>query len=133
MAKFNGMLGKFKKLDIFGIPVQLHFNKSPKFKSNFGAFLTLIVLTISFYFLINQIIGWFSLEIATTISSNETLSVSGMLNENRNISYILTNSNYSIYFAVYAILPDSTWLTHQELERYLTFSYEYSETGLFFK
>lgn len=114
---------------MFGIPIQLNFNKRQKFRSNFGAFLSILLLGLSFYFLITQIAGWFTIEVSTTVYSNESFSVSGLLKENRTISYTLTNKNYSIYFAIYAILPDST-LSYKELEKYFTIYYEYSDSGI---
>ena len=81
MAKISRYLNAFKNLDMFGIPIQLNFNKRPKFRSNFGAFLSVLVLGVSFYFLITQIVGWFSIEVSTTIYSNESFSVSGLLND----------------------------------------------------
>lgn len=129
MSKMSRCLNAFKNLDMFGIPIQLNFNKRHKFRSNFGAFLSLLVLGVSFYFLITQIAGWFSIEVSTTIYSNESFSVSGIVKENRTISYTLTGKNYSIYFAVYAVLPNST-LSHKDLEKYFTIGYEYSDTGI---
>ena len=118
---------KFKQIDIFGRPVSLCINEKEKFKSHFGAFISIIMMGISLYFTINLIIGWFQINNSTVIYSNENYSVTSILNENRSIEYVFDNKNYYIYFAVYAILPDKSELTYTELERYFNIEYRYGK------
>ena len=129
MDCLNKFINLFKFLDIFGIPIQLNFKQKIKYKSNFGAFISLIVIGVSCYFLINQLLDWFQVVISTTINSSENFSVAGLLNDNTTIEYTLDSKNYALYFGVWATLPDLTQLSYQKLERYLTIEYRYSETG----
>lgn len=122
-------LNILKFLDIFGIPIQLNFKQKIKYKSNFGALISLLVFAASFYFLIKLLLDWFQADVSTTINSSENFSVAGLLTNNITIEYTLDYKNYAIYFGIWATLPDLTELSYKELEKYFTIEYKYSETG----
>lgn len=89
MGKFKKIKNFIKYFDIFGIPIQLNFRKTNKYKSTFGAFISLIVLATSFYFLINEILSWFLVDTSITINSSENFSAGSLLKDNRSIEYYL--------------------------------------------
>ena len=129
MSYLNKILNQFKFLDIFGINVQLNYKQKIKYRSNFGAFLSLLVLAVSFYFLIKQFLDWFQVNVSTTVNSSESFSVSKLLNDNLSIEYTLDQKNYAIYFAIYASFPNEDDRNYKELDKYFTIEYLYSERG----
>ena len=122
-------LKHFKSLDVFSVPVQLHFKRKSNFKSTFGALVSLIIFGLALFFLIKTMMAWFSIQVSTTIYSSENHSFISLLNENRSIEYTFDNTNYGLYFAVYATLPDSTVLSYKNLANYFQIDYLYSFTS----
>ena len=129
MEKSKGFFSFLKTLDIFGITIQLFFEGKRKYKSYFGSFISLLIISISCYFFISQLKSWYNIESSTIIYSNENYSVRNLLDSNSSFKYKLDNYNYNLYFAIYAILPDSSRLTYKQLSKYLTIRYIYSKSG----
>lgn len=127
MEKIKSYFSIFKHVDMFGVPIQLFFNEKRKYKSYFGAIVSTAVLVLSLYILISQLKSWLNRENSSTIYSVENFSVQSLLNQNRSIEYNLTNINYNIYFVVRADLPNSTILRNEQLRRYFTINYKYTE------
>lgn len=129
MEKSKSFFSFLKALDIFGITIQLFFEGKRKYKSYFGSIISILIITISCYFFISQLISWYNVESSTVIYSNENYSVRNLLDTNSSYKYQLDNYNYNLYFAIYAILPNSSRLTYKQLSKYLTIRYIYSKSG----
>lgn len=123
----NGYL--FKYFDLFGIPIQLNFDEKRRYRSYVGAFFSLILFSLSMSLLIFQLVKWYNMSTSTVIYSTENFSINNIFAENRNMTYELNYSNYNIYFAIYAILPDLTSLNFKELANYIDIQIKYSESG----
>ena len=124
MKKFR-KVKYIKLLDLFGRPVFLSINGDSKYRSYFGAILSIFVTGLSLFFLSKLLISWFSYEYSSTITSSENFSVANLLKENKTILYEFNNQNYYIYFVVYAKHPNGT-LNYKSLAKYLNIEYRYS-------
>ena len=120
MPRAKDFIKLFQSLDLFSIPIELNFNKKNRFQSKFGAFVSLFIIAASLYFSIKQLVGWFKLEVPTTISASDNISTAMLINENRSIEYTLDYKNYGVYFVMWAIFPNYTQLSYRELKNYFT-------------
>lgn len=119
----------FKYADIFGVPIELYFHGSRRYRSYSSALISTFIIAFSLYLLCLQLIGWNNIDNSTTIYSTENFSVTSLLTENRSIEYTLNSENYNIYFAVWATLPNGNELNYIDLAKYFQIQYKYSPTG----
>ena len=126
MKHLRPFLTKMKIFDIFGRSVGIYINESPKYRSFFGAFISISILGLSLAFLTNLIVAWAHIDNSTTINSTENYSITNLLLENRSIIYDFTKSNYYIYFAVSVQFPNQTVLNYHQLEKYFQIEYRYA-------
>ena len=118
----------FKKLDLFGVNVNIYFDNQTKFKSKFGGFVSLIILTIILFTFGNNILDWKNYKNARIISSLQSRSVTELVSQNLNYTYQLNPNNYYVYFS--PILSLSTGnLPYSEMLKYFTFNYQYHDAN----
>ena len=117
---FQTFLYYFTKLDIYGRNVELYINSQTKVRSKLGAFLSLMIFSLSFYILIQNFKSWYNNEKLQVISSSQSYSVAELLNNNKNLEYNLNNENYNLYFVLTAVMDDGNVLKHDELTKYFT-------------
>lgn len=113
----------FKCFDIYGQNVNLYINKSPKLRSACSGLISLAIIVLISYTLMGVIVSWMNLEKMRVITSELSLSVSQILDQNENYKYELSFTNYNLYFSVRAFLPNGTVLINQQLQNYFSYNF----------
>lgn len=116
-----------KFFDLYGQTVNLYIEKSTKFKSQFGGFLSIGILFFISYCIFGVLISWAKNEKITVITSESKYSVNELLRANKNHEYELNYRNFYPYFVIRADLPEGTIYT-QKMMKYFSFDFTYSDT-----
>lgn len=115
----------FKKFDMYGQKLELWVNSERMVKSKFGAFISMIVISLCLYLFIENINSWNDKKNFQTISSSQSLAVSEMLLKNESFSYDFNHTNFNIYFGVTATFLNGSMMNWEQLEKYVIQSFEY--------
>ena len=69
--------------------------------------------------------SWINKQKMTLIPSSISYSVTEFLSNNKNFEFEFNYQNYYIYWFISATLPDGTYLTTQELQKYFSYNVTY--------
>lgn len=111
-------------LDMYGSRVSLYIDGETKVRSKFGALISLTIVILCLYSLIDKIIDWNNFQNLQTISASHTYNINNLLRVNKNHSFTLDSDNYYIYFILSSKINGTT-VRNKNLSRYLNYSVVY--------
>ena len=112
-------LSFFPIFDIYGQKIQFYIKKKRMFKSNFGALISLTIISLIIYVLVSKLISLISLQNISIISSSDSLNTREMKKLNQTI-FEITPFSYYFYFSIFADFLNGTFWNYAQMERFIT-------------
>ena len=114
----NSIFSFLRRADFFGQGLFFYIQGEKSIKSRVGGFISVCVLALALYSLINALIIWRNDGNLQMVSSNQNLVLSDIVPQNISFIYDLSYSNYAIYFVPMMIMPNGYELNYTSLLRY---------------
>lgn len=124
----SSIFSSLSRADFFGQGLFFYIHGEKCVKSRFGGFISVCVLALALYSLINALIIWRNNGNLQMVSSNQNLVLSEIIPNNISFVYDLTYENYAIYFVPMAILPNGDQLNYTSLSRYFRQQFVYTDS-----
>ena len=128
MPEIKSFFSIFKGLDFFGQGLFFYINGNITVKSRFGGFISVCILCLAIYSLIDSLVMWQKNQNLQMVSSSQNLLVSDIVNNNKSFSYELNYSNYAIYFAPSAVI-DGNQYNYTYLRKYFYQKLVYTDSN----
>ena len=114
-------------IDIFGVYPQLYINMNATTRSKLGGFVSLVIFGLCIYYFVNDLQAFSNNSNSQILTSTNVLSVNELLLKNESDSYVFDSKNFGIYFALVAVLSDGSVLFHNDLKKYLSQQFIYTD------